>query len=158
MEQEHSPSSNNAISSSDFFPLGVEEFEMWFSADDSLAGCTFGSRYQPLGGQRLLGSLLQVSLVPGRTLCSSAGSSAQSWAGVVMPAACLLLWRQSQNKRWSLVTFSGVGKREVQVGEGENTVSCEVRKTFLMLVHCYLPFTVTLWERKILWSMKILKK
>lgn len=78
MEWGHSPGKTSTISSSDFFLLGVEEFEIRFSADDSRAGCASGLRYQPLGGERLLGSLLQVSLVPGKTLCSSAGSSAQS--------------------------------------------------------------------------------
>lgn len=32
---------------------------MGVSADDSLAGCTSGSRYQPVGGQRLLDLLQQ---------------------------------------------------------------------------------------------------
>lgn len=49
----------------------------------------------------------------------------------------LLLFLEWERQKYGLVRES-------------NTVACEVRKTFLTVVQCYLRFTGTLWERKIL--------
>lgn len=66
-------------------------------------------------------------------------------------ACCLLAYLETELKQemkscycfWS-------GKEKYRLGRESNTVACDVRKTFLTVVQCYLPFTGSLWERKIL--------
>lgn len=156
MEWGHGPSSNKPIPSSNFFPsflgyknlrcgfqlITVEEFvplaqdpASWRTEAFRLtASCEFGARQ----------SLVQWCW----------WSSDQKWAGVETHAICFLLWRQSWSKSWSLVTVFGGGER-YRLVRGINT-ACEV-KIFLKLVQCYLHVTGTLGERKILYSMKVVK-